>query len=206
MVFTESKKRILATAARIFASKGYNGARIDEIAKEAKVNKALIYYYFESKEAILKELFSTFFRESTDFLLRFAERGGFGQNVQQNKKLFELEYEAYLASNSDLLKILFTESLKENTADAPLFRLVDLAGNGQDERLQCLKQNESISGMGIHQTMVTEFFTGVMPLVAYIVFKDKWCKHFNITQEQLKTFFNSAMEATHDRYHEKAKS
>ncbi|MCL0088711.1 TetR/AcrR family transcriptional regulator [Dehalococcoidia bacterium] len=39
------KQRILDAALEIFASKGFEGARIDEIAKTAGVNKALLYYY-----------------------------------------------------------------------------------------------------------------------------------------------------------------
>jgi len=95
----ESKQRILNTAARLFAEKGYDGARIDEIAREARVNKALIYYYHKSKEAILTELFRTFFKESTAMLLNFVERGGFAENAEENKRLFEAEYSHYLESN-----------------------------------------------------------------------------------------------------------
>lgn len=36
----------------LFAEKGFDGARVDKLAEMAKVNKALIYYYFKSKEAI----------------------------------------------------------------------------------------------------------------------------------------------------------
>ena len=87
----ESKIRILDSASKVFAEKGYSGARMDEIAGKARVNKALIYYYFKSKEAILKELYQKFFRESTDLLLRFVERGGFSEDAEENKRLFEAE-------------------------------------------------------------------------------------------------------------------
>jgi TetR/AcrR family transcriptional regulator len=45
-------RRIVATAEQIFADQGLAGARMDEIARAAKVNKALLYYYFRSKEAL----------------------------------------------------------------------------------------------------------------------------------------------------------
>ena len=54
---TNSKQRILDAAEQIFAEAGFDGARVDDIASKAGVNKALIYYYFESKDAILDELF-----------------------------------------------------------------------------------------------------------------------------------------------------
>jgi TetR/AcrR family transcriptional regulator len=45
-------RRIVATAERIFSEQGLAGARMDEIARAAKVNKALLYYYFRSKEEL----------------------------------------------------------------------------------------------------------------------------------------------------------
>jgi TetR/AcrR family transcriptional regulator len=43
---------ILDAAEHIFAERGLAGARIDAIARAAGVNKALIYYYFKSKDAL----------------------------------------------------------------------------------------------------------------------------------------------------------
>jgi TetR/AcrR family transcriptional regulator len=58
----ESRAAILQAAAREFAEYGIAGARTDAIAREAKVNKALLYYYFKDKEtlygAVLDEAFS----------------------------------------------------------------------------------------------------------------------------------------------------
>jgi len=55
-------RRIIAAAEHIFAERGLAGARTDEIARAARVNKALLYYYFGSKENlhrfVLEQLFS----------------------------------------------------------------------------------------------------------------------------------------------------
>src|ERR1035437_6875823 len=45
-------RRIVRAAEEIFADQGLAGARMDEIARAAKVNKALLYYYFRSKQAL----------------------------------------------------------------------------------------------------------------------------------------------------------
>src|SRR5579863_6421639 len=47
-------RRIVATAEEMFAEQGLAGARMDEIARAAKVNKALLYYYFRSKEELYR--------------------------------------------------------------------------------------------------------------------------------------------------------
>ena len=58
----ESRAAILLAAAHEFAEYGIAGARTDAIAREARVNKALLYYYFKDKEtlysAVLDEAFS----------------------------------------------------------------------------------------------------------------------------------------------------
>jgi len=48
----ESRAAILQAAVREFAHEGIAGARTDAIARAAKVNKALLYYYFKDKEAL----------------------------------------------------------------------------------------------------------------------------------------------------------
>jgi TetR/AcrR family transcriptional regulator len=58
----ESRAAILRAAAKEFSEFGIAGARTDAIAREARVNKALLYYYFEDKEtlysAVLDHAFS----------------------------------------------------------------------------------------------------------------------------------------------------
>src|SRR5271156_4457685 len=48
----ESRAAILQAAAQEFADHGIAGARTDAIAREARVNKALLYYYFKDKETL----------------------------------------------------------------------------------------------------------------------------------------------------------
>ena len=48
----ETRSRILDAALSEFAANGLAGARTEQIATTAGVNKALIYYYFESKEKL----------------------------------------------------------------------------------------------------------------------------------------------------------
>ncbi len=48
----QSRAAILQAAVREFAQEGVAGARTDAIARAARVNKALLYYYFKDKEAL----------------------------------------------------------------------------------------------------------------------------------------------------------
>jgi TetR/AcrR family transcriptional regulator len=59
----ESRAAILQAAIREFAREGIAGARTDAIAKAAKVNKALLYYYFRDKDALYGAALEQVFRE-----------------------------------------------------------------------------------------------------------------------------------------------
>jgi len=48
----DARARILAAAAEVFASVGFGGARIDDIAERAGINKAMLYYHVGDKERL----------------------------------------------------------------------------------------------------------------------------------------------------------
>ncbi len=56
----ETEERILDAARTVFLRRGTAGARMQEIAKEAGVNQALLHYYFRSKEGLSTAVFQQF--------------------------------------------------------------------------------------------------------------------------------------------------
>ncbi|HEX6179485.1 MAG TPA: TetR/AcrR family transcriptional regulator [Thermoanaerobaculia bacterium] len=59
----DTEQRILDAAHAIFIRRGTAGARMQEIAEEAGVNKALLHYYFRSKEKLAEAVFRRAARE-----------------------------------------------------------------------------------------------------------------------------------------------
>ena len=51
-VRTETTDKILSAARDVFCAVGFAGARVDEIARQAGVNKAALYYHFGDKQAL----------------------------------------------------------------------------------------------------------------------------------------------------------
>src|SRR5438128_1341180 len=49
----DSRKRILATAFRLFHEQGYHATSVSTILREADVNSGSLYHFFPSKEALL---------------------------------------------------------------------------------------------------------------------------------------------------------
>jgi AcrR family transcriptional regulator len=60
-----SEEKILEAAKKVLFAKGYAGARMQDIADEAGINKALLHYYFRNKD----KLFETIFREAIGKLI-----------------------------------------------------------------------------------------------------------------------------------------
>ena len=54
--YDEKREALLAGASRVFARGGYHGASMAALARECGVSKALLYHYWESKEALLFDL------------------------------------------------------------------------------------------------------------------------------------------------------
>ncbi|HNP20621.1 MAG TPA: TetR/AcrR family transcriptional regulator [Panacibacter sp.] len=80
-----AEQRILAAAKKIFLSKGLDGARMQDIADEAGINKALLHYYFRSKD----KLFETIFMEvAKHFLPRVSEIFESGKPLFDKIELF----------------------------------------------------------------------------------------------------------------------
>lgn len=52
-----TEEKILEAAKSVFLNKGMDGARMQEIADEAGINKALLHYYFRSKERLFEAIF-----------------------------------------------------------------------------------------------------------------------------------------------------
>ncbi len=52
-----AEEKILDAARKVFIKKGMYGARMQDIADEAGINKALLHYYFESKDKLFEKVF-----------------------------------------------------------------------------------------------------------------------------------------------------
>ncbi len=124
-----TKATILDAALKEFAELGLAGARMDEIARVAGVNKALLYYYFESKEHLYEGVIEQMFVVMTDAL-----RGALGTADGPREKLLAFldanfkvlaaqpAYARMLEQELDIVKI-FLRDLAPETAPR-LFRRI----------------------------------------------------------------------------------
>jgi AcrR family transcriptional regulator len=58
-----TEQTILETAKKVFLDKGFDGARMQNIADKAGINKALLHYYFRSKDKLFDAIFEDAFMQ-----------------------------------------------------------------------------------------------------------------------------------------------
>src|SRR6266850_7058753 len=68
-----TRERILAAALREFAAKGFAGARVDVIARRARINKRMLYHYFGDKEGLFREVLRRKIAERSAWLANAPE-------------------------------------------------------------------------------------------------------------------------------------
>ncbi|MDE5444135.1 TetR family transcriptional regulator [Bradyrhizobium sp. CSA207] len=101
-------RRKLLTAARLeFARHGFAGARVDEIAERAGVNKQLVYHYFGDKDALYLAVLEWVYED-----IREQERRLNLEGLAPDKairKLIEASFD-HLAANPDFIVLLNDEN------------------------------------------------------------------------------------------------
>ena len=90
---SERRHTILRAAIEVFASKGYHGCRIADVAKEAGVAYGLVYHYFKNKDELLETVFEAGWR---GFITRVrAVALGEGTLEQKVHRIADVAIEAY---------------------------------------------------------------------------------------------------------------
>ncbi len=59
MAHQDTEQKILDAATAVFQTKGMDGARMQEIADKAGINKAMLHYYYRSKQKLFEAVFKT---------------------------------------------------------------------------------------------------------------------------------------------------
>ncbi len=106
MRVSNTKERILKKSFKIFAKKGYEGARIDDISRAAGINKATIYYYFEGKRELYQEVL---YYELSKLIPNLIEALTGKEDLSDKiERVIDVYFE-FFKSNPDALRLLLRE-------------------------------------------------------------------------------------------------
>jgi len=105
----QARQKILDTAARLFSSVGYANTSLSQVAREARVSKALIFWHFESKEqlfrAVLQQSLEPYFIDVVSHLDNLGK-------ADQVRKLIDLYYE-FVSKHLFSVKLILSLLLKD---------------------------------------------------------------------------------------------
>jgi len=107
----DKRRRILEAAVRVFARKGYHGAKVAEIAKRAGIADGTIYLYFRNKEDILVSLFDEVMAEHIE---RARVQMGRARGAAARLRV-AAEHHLRLFSGNEDLAVVFQVELRQST-------------------------------------------------------------------------------------------
>jgi len=101
-----AEQRIIDAAADVFEENGFDGARMQQIADKAGINKALLHYYFRSKDLLFEKVFLIVAeRIFAGFIKAFEEKGTIFQKIE----LFVTKHQELLYKNRRFPIFFFNE-------------------------------------------------------------------------------------------------
>lgn len=117
----KSRTAILRSAVAEFAEHGIAGARTDAIARAARVNKALLYYYFKDKDALYGAVLDHVFSGLRDRVMPVLE-----SDLEPRQKLLEYvgRYFDYIAANPRFPRVVQGEWMRMGPrGNPPMLRI-----------------------------------------------------------------------------------
>ena len=106
----DARTKIIETATRLFSTQGYSNTSLSQVAKEASVSKALIFWHFENKE----NLFRTAVQRTLEpyFINVVDDLEGLDE-AAQIKRLID-QYYSFVSQNMYSVKFLLSLILRED--------------------------------------------------------------------------------------------
>jgi len=123
---TESDKqtedKIFEAATDVFVEKGMDGARMQDIATHAGINKALLHYYFRTKDQLFNAVFEMIARK---IFKKFAPVFDENLTLEEKIRFFFKEHIAFLQANPRLPGFLLNEVNRNPERIKKLLKTVD---------------------------------------------------------------------------------
>ncbi len=107
-----TRATLLARATREFADRGFDGARIDEIAASAGINKRMIYAYFGDKDGLYRAVLDACLAQG----LELTREGVVppGATLRQRAEAIVRRFFEHLAGHPDFVRLLTWEALSHD--------------------------------------------------------------------------------------------
>lgn len=165
-----TEEKIFESARTIFQKKGFAGARMQEIADEAGINKAMLHYCFKNKQLLFEAIFMNAFSQLAP---QINEIFNSNESVFDKIKKFTQNYISFVLHNPILPQFIVQE-MNNN----PEFVLVLMNHENRPNPSRLIAQIENEIKLGIikpiapKQILLDIFSMTVFPFAAQILVKN----------------------------------
>jgi TetR/AcrR family transcriptional regulator len=178
------EKKILEAARKVFMRKGMAGARMQEIADEAGINKALLHYYFRSKDKLFQKIF-----EETLEKISFSLEYYFSQDSSIFEKLQKLidAYTDVLLDNPYLPMFVLNEINQNPDRIQKMFEKNDIVGELMKFITQLMSEINNGKIRPIHPSHLIVNLMGLLifPFAVKPMIAPMFKEHIGINYEDL---------------------
>jgi len=115
----ERRESILSAAQSLFASKGFHGVSVDEIARAVNVSPAILYRHFDSKQSLYTAVLEKFSCQRQSYVDTIVN---YGTRFEDALAGMTQVYISSIAENPDILKIELHSLLEGNPATQAFFQ------------------------------------------------------------------------------------
>jgi TetR/AcrR family transcriptional regulator len=160
-----TEEKIFEAATLIFEEKGMDGARMKDIADKAGINKALLHYYFRTKD----HLFETVFQKlAGKMFMKFAPIFEKDLTLEEKIRFFFRQHITFMQENPRLPSFVMNEINRNPERLRKLFKNVDFKKLWTilEEQHKDELHKYNISEESIPQIMTTMASMSVFPFAA----------------------------------------
>lgn len=178
------KAEIINEATKYFAKYGYHHTTLDEVAGELGIRKATIYYYFRSKEEILR----TILKESMNSMDELLELEKSSLPPREKLHLFIRNVVEYCCNDAELTKLSFEQmmAIPQRTRNAIIRK---------QKRIYILLQNIISQGIEEGNFSVKDVGMASHAIIGICSWTYQWYKpDGRLTPEQISKMFINILE------------
>lgn len=157
-----AEQKIIEAAADIFEEKGFEGARMQQIADKAGINKALLHYYFRSKDLLFEKVFLNI---ASKIFLKFFKSFNIEGSIFENIETFLQLHQDLLYKNRKFPIFFFNEITRNPDLIRKLMLKLEVSNSFQ----LILKQFEKEKRDGIirHDVQVSHLLVNIISLSVF---------------------------------------
>jgi AcrR family transcriptional regulator len=185
---TETEAQILDAARKVFLENGFDGTTMQKISDEAGINKALLHYYFRSKDRLFEAVFIEAFTRMVPNLMKiFASEAEFTDKIRSFVNLYISALQQY-----PQIPLFILHELHRNPGR--IIELMHSTGMNPDFVINIIRQetkNGKIIDIDPYQLMVNMlgmciFPFAARPMIQGFIFKND-ARTFELFLEKRKT-------------------